>query len=92
MLPRWSWRTLAALFFVFPGGSQAAELPNTLKEAASQGFEVVAVVGQNASNQDHVIYLKKGSQLLICGFRVVLTERGFDAEKSGNIGVCTGFQ
>jgi 2-methylcitrate dehydratase PrpD len=83
---------VAAVLAASSALAQTAAVPNTLKEAVAQGYEVVGAVGQNASNQDHVVYLKKGAQLVVCGFRFVLTDRGFDPEKSGNLGVCTNFQ
>jgi hypothetical protein len=63
-----------------------------MNQALKQGYEVVAAVGQNADGRDHVVYLKKDGQLIVCGYRFVLTDKGFDADKSGNLGVCTGFK
>jgi hypothetical protein len=68
------------------------ETPDTLKQAMDEGFKIVGVVGQGLGNQDHVIYLQRDKHLIVCGFRFVLTEQGFDQTKSGNIGVCTGLK
>jgi hypothetical protein len=39
-----------------------------------------------------VLYLQKDGRLIICGFRAVLTKAGFDGEKSGQLGLCTGLK
>jgi hypothetical protein len=77
---------------VAPAAAQASKDPSDFNDAVHQGYEVVSVVGQGDRNQDHVIYMKKAGHLIVCGFRFVLTDNGFDERKSRTLGVCTGFQ
>jgi hypothetical protein len=79
---------LAAL----PVRAQAPAIPDVLIDAVRQGYDIVAVVGQGAGARDHVIYLKKDRDLLVCGFRFVLTDDGFDPKQSRPLGVCTPFR
>jgi hypothetical protein len=83
---------LLASLLLLAAAPVPSETPSSLKEAVEQGFTVVGVVGQGASGEDHVIYLQQDKRLIICGFRVVLLDQGFDGAKSGQMGQCTGLK
>lgn len=67
------------------------QAPLDFIDALNKGFEIVAVTPQGDGGQDHVIYMRKDGRIILCGFRVVLTEHGLDPAKSKTLGQCTGF-